>query len=239
MLIHGAWHASWCWQRVAAELFLQGHQVLAPDLPGHGLSRQLSSAVGFNDYVASVVKLIQSQSRPVTLVGHSMGGLVISAAVDRVPDLIDELVFVTAYIPQSQKSLFSLAQELDSDNLTSFLIIDELLQEIRLHSSPDLANILFNRCSTKDVKKAIAHLQPQPLRPFTDPVTVGESFHVIPKRSLVCRYDQALILSDQLRMSRTVTENIVYLDADHAVYFSATKQLVSELLKPKKNRLYV
>lgn len=36
ILIHGAWHASWCWKPIAKELIAEGHKVLMPDLPGHG-----------------------------------------------------------------------------------------------------------------------------------------------------------------------------------------------------------
>ena len=36
ILIHGAWHGSWCWERVIALLQAPGHHVLAPDLPGMG-----------------------------------------------------------------------------------------------------------------------------------------------------------------------------------------------------------
>ncbi|CAM2970733.1 hydrolase [Legionella steigerwaltii] len=232
ILIHGAWHASWCWKRIAKELLLEGHKVFTPDLPGHGsLKNQISSSIGLADYVHSIVQLIQHQQEEVILVGHSMAGLIISEVAEVVPDAIRELIFVAGYVPQDQKSLFSLAQESESHNLTPFLIIDETLQEIRLQFSPALVNVFFNRCSKADVEKAIPKLQAQPLRPFTEAVHIGKQFARIAKRSLVCQYDQALLLSDQLRMSREVTDNIIYLDADHAAYYSGGKQIVDELLK--------
>ncbi|WP_115712388.1 alpha/beta fold hydrolase [Legionella sainthelensi] len=231
ILIHGAWHASWCWNPIAKELILKGHKVLTPDLPGHGLKTLISSSIGFTDYVNYLVHLLQHQQEQVTLVGHSMAGLVISAVAEIIPDTIRELVFVAGYVPQDQKSLFSLAHESESNNLTPFLIIDERLQEIRLQCSPDLIDIFFNCCSREDSQKAMSQLQAQPLRPFTETVHIGEKYTHIPKRSLVCRHDKALLLSDQLRMSREVTDNIIYLDADHAAYYSGVKQIVDELLK--------
>lgn len=231
ILIHGAWHASWCWGRVAKELSLQGHKVLMPDLPGHGRNKQRSHGVGLADYVTSVLDLIQQQAEPVTLVGHSMAGLIISEIAERVPQAIRELVFIAAYVPYNQCSLFSLAQDLESNNVTPLLIIDETLQEIRLQDSPDLGSVFFNRCSRQDAQEAMSQLHAQPLRPFMEPVNIGEHFMRAAKRALVCRYDQALLLSDQLRMSRDVTENIIYLDADHAAYYSAVGQIVDALLK--------
>ncbi|MCW8410178.1 alpha/beta fold hydrolase [Legionella sp. PATHC035] len=231
ILIHGAWHASWCWKRIAEGLSLNGHKVLTPDLPGHGLKKQVSSCIGLVDYVNDVLQLIQYQQEQVILVGHSMAGFVISELAEIIPNAIRELIFVAGYVPQDQKSLFSIAQESESRNLTPFLIIDELLQEIRLKRSPALAHVFFNRCSRDEMHHAVSKLQNQPLRPFIEPARIGKHFAGIPKRSLVCRYDQALLLSDQLRMSREVTDNIVYLDADHAAYYSGVRQIVDELLK--------
>ena len=36
VLVHGAWHGSWCWQRVRSALQERGHQVFTPTLTGLG-----------------------------------------------------------------------------------------------------------------------------------------------------------------------------------------------------------
>ena len=36
VLVHGAWHGSWCWQRVRAALQTTGHEVFTPTLTGVG-----------------------------------------------------------------------------------------------------------------------------------------------------------------------------------------------------------
>ena len=33
VLLHGAWHGGWCFERVSEELAARGHDVFAPDLP--------------------------------------------------------------------------------------------------------------------------------------------------------------------------------------------------------------
>ncbi|MGQ3888230.1 alpha/beta fold hydrolase [Legionella sp. CNM-1927-20] len=230
ILVHGAWHAAWCWEYIARALNLRGQKVLMPNLPGRQLSANCPNTIGLQNYVTCLIDLIKEQSEPVTLVGHSMAGLVISKVAEALPDAIQELIFVAAYIPQNDQSLFAIAQALESNNLTPYLIINEDYQTISLKRSPDLVDIFFNHCNSVDAKKALFKLQPEPLKPLTEPVKVGKNFARVAKRSLVCRYDQALLLTDQLRMSKAVTNNIVYLDADHAAYYSGANQIIDALL---------
>jgi len=229
IFVHGAWHAAWCWQDIAAALRDQGHTVLTPDLPGHGTNPCPAHTIQFNDYVTSIITLIKKAKQPVTLVGHSMAGLIISQVADIIPERIDELVFLAAYIPKNHESLFSIAEISNSHQLSPFLIIDQVKQEIRLEPSPELINIFFNRSSRADAQHAIAQLQPEPLQPFQAQVSLGDNFKNTSKRAFVCRDDQALLLSDQLRMSQAVTDDITVLDADHAVYYSGKCDIIRAL----------
>jgi pimeloyl-ACP methyl ester carboxylesterase len=107
LLIHGACHGGWCWERVAPLLEAAGHSVAAPDLPGHGDDATPMSELSLERYGAFVAELAVSYG-PVVLVGHSMAGAVISRAAEAVPDQIERLVYLTAYLPQSGESLASL-----------------------------------------------------------------------------------------------------------------------------------
>ena len=40
LLVHGAWHGAWCWERVLAPLLVLGYEPEALDLPGHGRSTE-------------------------------------------------------------------------------------------------------------------------------------------------------------------------------------------------------
>ena len=43
VLLHGAWHGGWCWERVAAPLRARGHRVTTPTQTGLGERRHLIS----------------------------------------------------------------------------------------------------------------------------------------------------------------------------------------------------
>ena len=88
-LIHGAWHGGWCWSKTASLLREAGHQVSAPDLPGHGARgrwRWRAGGVSMGDYIDSVADMVLRAPAPLILVGHSMGGMVITGAAERHPD---------------------------------------------------------------------------------------------------------------------------------------------------------
>jgi len=114
VFVHGAWHTAAHWNRVGQRLTEQGHRVIALDLPGSGLRAAyppsylrndfavLASEVSplkevrLADYVTAVVAEVERAARlgPVTLVGHSFGGVIPGLA--RSVTEIDRLLTVGA-----------------------------------------------------------------------------------------------------------------------------------------------
>jgi pimeloyl-ACP methyl ester carboxylesterase len=108
VLIHGAWHGSWCWTRVRHLLAAGAHRVFTPTLTGIGeRSHLLSRDVGLDTHVADVTNLmIWEDLRDIVLVGHSYGGAVVRHVADRLPDRIRSLVYLDAFVPDDGKALF-------------------------------------------------------------------------------------------------------------------------------------
>ena len=108
VLVHGAWHGSWCWKRVRRALQARGHEVFTPTLTGladrvHLLSPQVS----LDTHITDVVNLIRCEElTDVVLCGHSYGGAVISGVADRIPDRIGALVYLDAFVLENAQSLF-------------------------------------------------------------------------------------------------------------------------------------
>ena len=108
VLVHGAWHGSWCWKRVRKALQAAGHDVFTPTLTGVGERSHLNApSVNLSTHVADVVNLIQWEDlSDVVLCGHSYGGCVISGAADRIPDRIRALVYLDAFVLENGECLF-------------------------------------------------------------------------------------------------------------------------------------
>ena len=71
VLVHGAWHGAWCWEKVVPLLEGAGHEVVTLDLPGHGEDGTPALEVTMESYTDRVVGALDARSEPVVLVGHS------------------------------------------------------------------------------------------------------------------------------------------------------------------------
>jgi pimeloyl-ACP methyl ester carboxylesterase len=107
VLVHGAWHGSWCWKRVRKTLQAEGHDVFTPTLTGVGeRSHLISPQVNLDTHVADVVNLIRwEELTDVVLCGHSYGGCVITGVADRIPDRLRALAYLDAFILENGQSL--------------------------------------------------------------------------------------------------------------------------------------
>jgi pimeloyl-ACP methyl ester carboxylesterase len=107
VLVHGAWHGSWCWKRVRQSLRTAGHDVFTPTLTGVGeRSHLLSPQVNLETHIDDVANLIRWEDlSDVVLCGHSYGGCVISGVADRVSDRIRARVYLDAFVLRDGQSL--------------------------------------------------------------------------------------------------------------------------------------
>jgi pimeloyl-ACP methyl ester carboxylesterase len=110
ILVHGAWHGSWCWKRVRAALQSAGHNVFTPTLTGLGERSHLNSAaVDLSTHIADIVNLMKwEELSDVVLCGHSYAGAVITGAADQIADRIRALVFLDAFVLENGESLMDI-----------------------------------------------------------------------------------------------------------------------------------
>src|ERR1051326_7088998 len=107
VLVHGAWHGGWCWQKVIPLLEEASHEVYAPTLTGLAeRASELSPEVGLETHIQDIVDELQEKHlHGVILVGHSYGGMVITGVVDQVPQRIAHLVYFDTFVPRDGEAL--------------------------------------------------------------------------------------------------------------------------------------
>ena len=110
VLVHGAWGGSWGWRDFANLLRADGHEVYTPSLTGQGERIHLGGPqVNLSTHVTDVENVFRFEDlTDVTLVGHSYGGMVVTGVADRVPEHIQHLVYLDAFLPRDGESCFDL-----------------------------------------------------------------------------------------------------------------------------------
>ena len=232
VLVHGGWHGGWCWERVSPLLEEAGHQVLSPDLPGHGTDHTPPSARPWEHYVPFVAALAAAQSDPVILVGHSSGGMIISEVARRQPGDVATLVYLAAFLLPAGSTPREVMGDGSASRLTNAIVVDPIagVTTIRREMARD---VFYHDCSEADVAWALERLQPEPLIP---PDTADAADHtpavepLIPRIYIETLLDRALPLDVQRRMYQTIPTEAVYsMETSHSPFLSAPHQLAGIL----------
>ena len=230
LLIHGAWHGAWCWHKVVAELKSRGHEAVAIDLPGHGIDRTPPGEVTLAHYVERVGAALETIDGPVVLVGHSMGGMVLSAAGERYAERLCGLIYLAAIVLCDGESM------LDNPVKAS---PREFMAGFRPrpdgtavdYSQEFLREVFYADCSAADIELARVCLVPQPAQVMRTPIELSAArWGAIPRSYIACRDDHALTLTGQHEMlSRVGFDRIVEMPTSHSPFFSRPAELAGHL----------
>jgi pimeloyl-ACP methyl ester carboxylesterase len=228
VLVHGAWHGAWCWEKVAPLLAARGHDVRAVDLPGHGDDPTPPGAVGFDDYMTRIGSVLAAPGEPPILVGHSLGGAVITGAADRWPERIRALVYLCAILPDAP------------DAMSRFRAAPELTAGVRpapdgsvMELDPAVVRAAFyHDCSDADAARAAARLRPQPARGFQMSFELApERFGRLPRHYVECTEDRAIEIAVQRAMHGKTPCTVHTLPAGHSPFYSMPERLADVLVE--------
>ncbi len=223
--------AGWCWEKVVPFLEKQGHKVEAPDLPGHGKNKTPISEISLKSYVDSVCQILDAQTEPVILVGHSMGGVVVTQAAEFRPEKIKILVYLSAFLLRNGEFLMQVA---GAD--TEALILPNLVmandQSSATVKDEGITEAFYADCSDEDVARAKSLLVPQAAAPFATPVKTSEkNFGRVRRVYISCLQDKAISPSLQEKMFKALPcEKVISMDTSHSPFFSAPGELAAHLL---------
>jgi pimeloyl-ACP methyl ester carboxylesterase len=230
VLVHGAWHGGWCWRKLVPLLEDKGHEVVALDLPGHGSDRTPASDVTLAAYADRVARALDEKAEPVVLVGHSMGGIVISEAAERRPEKIRMLVYLSGFLLPDGETLLATSQADEEALISPNLDVDEERGIITVREDK-ARDIFYGDCSEEDAEWARERLIPEPLAPFVTPVGVSEqNFGRVRRAYVECLRDRAIGPATQKRMYEALPcEEVVSMETDHSSFLSAPEELAGIL----------
>lgn len=231
VLVHGAWHGGWCWEQLTPLLEKAGFKVYAPDLPGHGQGNMAANRVSLKRYVDSLTKLLREIDEPVTLVGHSMGGFVISQLAEQIPEQISQLIYLAAFLPQSGEMLAEINRE-DSSLLNDFKTVDR--ERMVLQIEPQAAHqVFYHDCDSALAARAVARLVDQPLAPLNTPIELTDQrFGTVRRSAILCLNDRAITPGLQRKLfERGQCEQLLELQSGHSPFYAIPEKLAAAILE--------
>jgi pimeloyl-ACP methyl ester carboxylesterase len=234
VLVHGAFSGAWCWEPLLPALRAAGHTVDTLDLPGSGSDQTPVAEVTLDAYAQRVIDVLAA-GPPAVLLGHSMGGVIVTQAAARAPELVTALIYLTAFIPVDGESLLALTSKPEG-------AADQIQANIVVSGDPPVARLaddatrdaIYNCCDEQQVEWALAHRRPQPAIPMGTPFVLDQdktqAFMALPRRYVFCLQDHSIPLPLQRLMAqRAGCDPVAELEADHAPYLSRTQELASTL----------
>jgi pimeloyl-ACP methyl ester carboxylesterase len=231
VLVHGAFQGGWAWDQVKPALEKEGHQVVVVELPSHGADTTAFSEVSLQSYTDKVVQALDAQEDPVILVGHSMGGTVISNASEARPDKIKKAVYVAAYLLKDGETLLKTSETDTESQLGANLIFENGGATARVKPEA-LVDIFCADCGEAAAAALLAHAASEPLAPLTQPVKVTDAnFGRVPRVYIETTKDRAVGNALQKRMyTATPVEKVLTLDTSHSPFLSQPDALAQHLL---------
>jgi pimeloyl-ACP methyl ester carboxylesterase len=232
VLVHGAWYGAWSWYRIIPLLEKQGHKVIIPDLPGHGIDHSVpQSSAPLRSYVDHIKNVVQAQSEPVILVGHSLGGQTITQVAEEISESIEKLVYLAAYLLPSGISVLQAHQNdiVKASQPNDLLRLDEASG---LYSLNDARFDLLNHgCNDADIALSRILLTAEPIPVLLTPVQTSERFASVRRFYIETREDQIVPLALQRQMyTKLPCEHVFSLATGHLPLFSTPESLAEILV---------
>ncbi|SHM21865.1 alpha/beta fold hydrolase [Rhodanobacter sp. OK091] len=272
VLVHGGWHNHSAWDRVTPLLEADGFAALTLDLPGAGVNAIAPTSLGLRPFdpvafaterspiagvtqeqrtqaVVALVKEAASRSGgKVILVGHSAGGMTISAVAEQVPNLLLAVVYLAGFLmPNGLPLLAMLQHESLSSALAPGLFVGDpiAIGATRIHagSTDEAYRALLKASFYADVSEAdFAHAASQlhcdesnagALAPSD--ITPGR-FGTVPRHYIRCTQDRAIPLTGQDHMIATVDRAMGgkttthTLESSHSPFLSQPAKLARVLI---------
>ncbi|KAG5241361.1 Chain family protein [Salix suchowensis] len=250
VLVHGACHGAWCWQKLKKLLESASNRVTLLDLAASGTNmKKIEDVEIFDEYSEPLLDFLASlqPKEKVILVGHSLGGINLALAAEKFPNRIAVAVFLTAFMPDTtHKPSFVMDQYNERTPVeawldTQFLPYSSSQRHLTamLFGPKFLSLKLYQLSPPEDLEQARTLIRPGSL--FLYDLSMADNFSAkgygsVKRVYVICDEDLAIPLEFQRWMIENsgADEVMEIKGADHMVMFSKPRELsqcLSEIAK--------
>ena len=219
VLVHGAWHGSWCWDAVREVLEADGFATAAVDNPS--VTKPGSDLAADGDNLRAALDAIDG---PIVLVGHSYGGAVISDAGAH-PNVV-RLVYLTAFALDAGESVMqnSLGGGEDMKLAEALVFAGD-----GVNVEPDrIVEFFYHDCTAPVADAAAAQLLPMSMAAMAG-VSRGAAWREKPASYIVCTDDRAIPVALQRACAARVGDDVIEMSTSHSPFLSRADDLANVL----------
>jgi pimeloyl-ACP methyl ester carboxylesterase len=229
VLVHGAWNGDWVWTEMEERLVAQGAAVRSVTLPAHADDPTPVEDTSLEAYVDQVLSVVGDE--PVTLVGHSFGGVVVSLTAEREPSRVRGVLYVGAFLPADGDTALGLAMTDAESDLGPALVFDMEKGLVGIQAS-EFPPLFCADCSAQDLKILSDNYSDEPLVPLTETIELSDArFGKVPKYYVFTGQDHVLSPSFQRRMADNwELTGTATLDTSHCPFFAAPDELTEAIV---------
>ena len=222
VLVHGAWHGGWAWDRVRPFLEAVGLRVFTPTLTGLAETSHLARFdISLTTHIQDIVHLIEWHDLSgISLVGHSFGGFVVTGVADLIPERVRSLVYLDAFVPENETLPFNYSPP----ERTLQIIEDAARLGGRLVPPPDPSFWGFGSGPERDY--LLHHLTPQPLRCFLEPIKLSGAWEKVPIKTFVKATENhnPTFVEFMTKLEKHPDWRVIKIDSGHEMMITHPKQ---------------
>jgi pimeloyl-ACP methyl ester carboxylesterase len=220
VLVHGAWHGAWCWDRLTPELESRGHTVITMELPFD------DGTATFDDCADVVVSAMADTPDDAVLVGHSLGGMVLPLVAARRP--VGRIAFLCAVIPNPSGMPWDDFGPMGDDD---YGVVTEEDGALVFRSEEAATRIFYPDCSPEDAAWAFANLRPLRNQSLWDRPYPLTAWPAVPAAAIACVDDRAIYASYQrAALAARLGIEPVELPGGHSPFLARPTELAEKLV---------
>ncbi len=157
VFVHGAWGGGWEYAMVDSILTERGDRVYRPSLTGLGERVHLANKeIDLTTHIDDIVSVVKFEKlHNIVLIGHSYGGMVISGVAEKIPERIQRLIYLDAFVPRDGESVKSI----NGNEVWNGMIVPNIKD----------GYVLYPFGPTKTIPPTDV---PQPLKTFTETISM-------------------------------------------------------------------
>jgi pimeloyl-ACP methyl ester carboxylesterase len=228
LLIHGAWHDERAWDLVVPLLAATGIQTQVVTLPSTNPGPDLP---GMAEDVAAVASVIDDIDGSVVLVGHSYGGMVISAAGHH--PRVEHLVYLAAFCPAEGERVIDLAVGAPPPLTPEALRFHD---DGTMSIDPAMAIDTFYADVEHDEAQRRAELLLPSSASLFSTASGPPAWMQRPTTYVVCTDDRAISVDREEQMAQRATTDIVRWPTSHSPFLSDPALVAGVLASISRNQ---